>query len=136
MAQADQPSKQRSRLGRGLSSLLSVSEPLERDIKTAATPDTVVGSTASAPLPDAPPGTMVLDLNVSDIRPNPHQPRRDFDETALAELAASLKSTGLIQPIVVKKVEEGYELIAGERRLRAAKTCGLGGHSRHRPRSR
>lgn len=125
MPQAEQPSKQRSRLGRGLSSLLSVSEPLDREIRTSETPDTVVSAAPPFPVPNALPGTLVMDLPVSDIRPNPHQPRRDFDETALAELAASLKSTGLIQPIIVKKVDGTFELIAGERRLRAAKLAGL-----------
>ena len=62
---------------------------------------------------------------VDSIQPNPHQPRRQFNETALAELAASLKSNGLIQPIIVRKTEDGYQLVAGERRLRAAKIAGL-----------
>ena len=57
--------------------------------------------------------------------PNPHQPRRTINPAAIAELAASLKSNGIIQPIVVRKVGTGYELIAGERRWRAAKHAGL-----------
>ena len=59
------------------------------------------------------------------IEPNRKQPRKYFDETALEELAASLKAYGMIQPIVVKKSGEYYEIIAGERRWRAAKIAGL-----------
>jgi ParB family chromosome partitioning protein len=60
------------------------------------------------------------------IRPNPRQPRRSFDEAALAELAESIRSRGLLQPIVVAPLPGGhYELVAGERRLRAARTAGL-----------
>jgi ParB family chromosome partitioning protein len=63
-------------------------------------------------------------LPLRDIRPNPYQPRREFDEEALAGLAASLESAGLLQPIVVRPTDGGYELIAGERRLRAAEQLG------------
>ncbi len=65
------------------------------------------------------------EIPVEQIAPNPHQPRREMNDAALAELAASLKSTGMIQPVIVRKVENGYQLIAGERRLRAAKLAGL-----------
>ena len=67
----------------------------------------------------------VLELELDLIEPNRKQPRKYFDETALEELAASLKSYGMIQPIVVKKNGEYYEIIAGERRWRAAKIAGL-----------
>jgi len=67
----------------------------------------------------------VLELELDMIEPNRKQPRKYFDETALEELAASLKSYGMIQPIVVKKNGEYYEIIAGERRWRAAKIAGL-----------
>ena len=66
---------------------------------------------------------LVLDLDM--VEPNRRQPRKYFDETALEELAASLKAYGMIQPIVVKKNGEYYEIIAGERRWRAAKIAGL-----------
>jgi len=59
------------------------------------------------------------------VVPNPRQPRRAFDDAALGELAASIKANGVIQPIVVRRAGAGYELIAGERRLRAAKLAGL-----------
>ena len=67
----------------------------------------------------------VLELELDMIEPNRKQPRKYFDETALEELAASLKAYGMIQPIVVKKNGEYYEIIAGERRWRAAKIAGL-----------
>ena len=63
----------------------------------------------------------VLELDLDMIEPNRKQPRKYFDETALEELAASLKAYGMIQPIVVKKNGDYYEIIAGERRWRAAK---------------
>lgn len=62
-----------------------------------------------------------VSLRVNEIRPNPYQPRKVFDETALKELAASIKEHGVFQPVLVRKTVQGYELIAGERRLRATK---------------
>jgi ParB family chromosome partitioning protein len=70
-------------------------------------------------------GRELANLPIGDIRPNPSQMRQRIDEGDLAELAESIKSLGVIQPIVVRPVEEGYELVAGERRLRAAKMAGL-----------
>lgn len=68
----------------------------------------------------------VADLEVETIRPNPYQPRKDFDETALDELAASIRQLGIVQPLTVRAIGDGrYELIAGERRLRAARRAGL-----------
>ena len=67
----------------------------------------------------------VLEVELDLIEPNRKQPRKYFDETALEELAASLKTYGMIQPIVVKKNGDYYEIIAGERRWRAAKIAGL-----------
>ena len=64
-------------------------------------------------------------LKISDIRPNPYQPRKIFDETALKELSDSIKERGVFQPILVRKSLKGYELIAGERRLKASKLAGL-----------
>lgn len=66
-----------------------------------------------------------LQVAVDEIRPNPDQPRSRFDDESLAELAASLKEVGVLQPIVVTRGEEGYVLIAGERRWRAAKRAGI-----------
>ena len=67
----------------------------------------------------------ILELSLKDIRPNPFQPRKSFDEESLAELAESIKKDGLIQPIVVTEDIDGYILIAGERRLRASKLARL-----------
>ena len=67
----------------------------------------------------------VLFLPVNKIRPNPSQPRRCFDDDALLELSRSILRYGIIQPLTVRRGAQGYELIAGERRLRAAKLAGL-----------
>lgn len=67
----------------------------------------------------------VLEILLKDIRPNPFQPRKTFDEEALNELAESIKNDGLLQPIVVNEDIDGYILIAGERRLRASKIAKL-----------
>ncbi len=67
----------------------------------------------------------VIYLSVDKIHPNPSQPRRYFDETSLAELSRSILRYGIIQPLTVRRGESGYELIAGERRLRAARLAGL-----------
>ena len=65
------------------------------------------------------------EIPLDRIQPNPRQPRKHFDPAALAELTESIRASGVIQPIVVRRVGEGYELIAGERRWRAAKEAGL-----------
>lgn len=67
----------------------------------------------------------VLRLGVESIRPNPRQPRRLFDEAGLRELAASIRRHGVVQPLVVRRRPDGWELVAGERRLRAARLAGL-----------
>ena len=67
----------------------------------------------------------IIQIPVEDIRPNPYQPRRSFDQQALDELATSIKNYGVFQPIIVKKSIKGYDLVAGERRLRACKLAGL-----------
>ena len=93
-------------LGRGLGALIAdaAEEPLAREVVVSA----------------------IQELNLTDIRPNPFQPRTEFDEEALNELAASIKSIGIVQPITVRAVEEGkYEIVAGERRFRASKLAGL-----------
>ena len=67
----------------------------------------------------------IKEILLSEIRPNPYQPRKTFNEEALHELAESIKNYGVFQPIIVKKSIKGYDLIAGERRVRAAKLAGL-----------
>ena len=69
--------------------------------------------------------TQVLWLPVEAIAPNPAQPRRDFDPVPLSELADSIRRHGILQPLSVRRTEAGWELVAGERRLRAAKLAGL-----------
>ena len=68
----------------------------------------------------------IENINVSLICPNQRQPRRFFDDESLKDLAESIKKHGLVQPVIVRKNETGYELIAGERRLRATKLAGIG----------
>lgn len=91
----------KSGLGRGLESLMG---GMDADV-------------ASLP-PDA-------NLLLSDIHPNPHQPRKVFDEAALTELADSIAQHGVLQPILVRRDGSGYEIVAGERRFQAAKRAGL-----------
>lgn len=67
----------------------------------------------------------IHEINLDDIRSNPYQPREYFDEKSLQELADSIKEHGLLEPIIVKKSIKGYDLVAGERRTRAAKLAGL-----------
>jgi len=70
-------------------------------------------------------GGGLLEIPVQGVSPNPKQPRNHFDEETIDSLAASIREVGILQPIVVRRVPGGYELIAGERRLRAAKKAGL-----------
>lgn len=67
----------------------------------------------------------VTEIELSEIRSNPYQPRKTFDEAGLQELATSIKQYGIVQPVIVKKSIKGYELIAGERRCKSAKIAGL-----------
>lgn len=92
----------RNALGRGLDSLISIT-----DIQTA-------GSSA------------INEIEVSLIKPNPNQPRHTFDEDSLAELAASIRELGVVQPLSVREMPDGtYQIIAGERRWRAASMAGI-----------
>lgn len=67
----------------------------------------------------------IIDINLNDLRANPYQPRKVFNDDALNDLAESIKEHGVFQPIIVKKSIKGYEIIAGERRVRASKLAGL-----------
>lgn len=100
-------------LGRGLGELFQRTDVDEEPTKAAK---------ASQPMPD---GSYFAELPVAEITPNPQQPRKNFDQEALAELAESVKDVGLLQPIVVRKTAGGYELIMGERRWRAHQQAGL-----------
>jgi ParB family transcriptional regulator, chromosome partitioning protein len=88
-----------------------------------------LGRGLSALIPGAPEageGTEgLLEVPANAIAPNPKQPRSRFDDETLAELAASIREVGILQPIVVRRADGGYEVVAGERRLRAAKLAGL-----------
>jgi ParB family transcriptional regulator, chromosome partitioning protein len=87
-----------------------------------------LGRGLSALIPGAPESgeaSGLLEVPVNAVSPNPKQPRTRFDDDAINSLAASIREVGILQPIVVRKAGAGYELIAGERRLRAAKLAGL-----------
>jgi ParB family chromosome partitioning protein len=88
-----------------------------------------LGRGLSALIPDAPlaapPSERALEVDIDRLRPNPHQPRTAIDDGKIEELARSIKSNGIIQPIVVRKAADGYEIVAGERRWRASQRAGL-----------
>jgi len=69
--------------------------------------------------------TSMVELEIGQVRPNPRQPRRAFDDEAIQRLAESVKADGVVQPIVVRDAGDGYEIVAGERRWRAARLAGL-----------
>lgn len=70
-------------------------------------------------------GAEITEIEVGALKPNPFQPRKEFDETSLRELADSIRANGLLQPILVRRTGTGYEIVAGERRWRAARLAGL-----------
>ena len=85
-----------------------------------------LGKGLSALIPDTPaPSPGVVELDIDRLSPNDYQPRLQMDDARLEELAASIKANGVIQPIVVRKTADGYRIIAGERRWRAARRAGL-----------
>lgn len=67
----------------------------------------------------------IKEIKITEIKPNPNQPRKTFSPETISQLAETIKTHGVIQPIIVKKVQDGYELVAGERRLRACKEAGF-----------
>ena len=103
-------------LGKGLDSLIPTNVMMESEVKHATV------STASSPEEEKD-GTLMVKL--SKVEPNREQPRKNFDEDSLQELAESLKQFGMLQPILVQNRGDYYEIIAGERRWRAAKIAGL-----------
>ncbi|MFT3828083.1 MAG: ParB/RepB/Spo0J family partition protein [Opitutaceae bacterium] len=121
--------KNQSRLGRGLGALIASGA---KKTETPPTPSAKPAPAPAAPAPSAPPPAAAAataaalprpegfaDIAVTSIEPNPHQPRKAIEPAALAELAESIRAEGLLQPIVVRKVGEKFQLIAGERRWRA-----------------
>jgi len=86
-----------------------------------------LGKGLSALIPDAPPAVAAgpLQVDIDLLSPNDHQPRRTFDEGSLEELARSIQAKGVLQPLLVRPSGNGYRIIAGERRWRAAQRAGL-----------
>lgn len=85
----------------------------------------LVGTADQDQLPAQVEGLELITAKIKSIKPNPQQPRTEFDPDALEELAISLKEVGFLQPVVVRKVKSGYELVAGERRWRASQIAGF-----------
>jgi ParB family transcriptional regulator, chromosome partitioning protein len=122
----------RNALGRGLGALIREPEPqvpAKPEISTPATTTVSVpssgGSAAAAAPAMSPAHAGPLQIDIDLIEPSPYQPRTRFREEALDELARSIQASGIIQPIVVRAVGKRYQLIAGERRWRAAQRAGL-----------
>lgn len=114
-------------LGRGLESLLGpIATPASQPAPRTEPVTSVLSGTSALPQhPHSSPQTPVRKLQISAIQPNPYQPRTEWNDEQLADLAASIKSSGVIQPIIVRSNGIDYELIAGERRLRASSLAGL-----------
>jgi ParB family chromosome partitioning protein len=120
----------RNALGRGLGALIREPEPpapaKSTEARPPATPvSTSAGSAAAAAPAMSPPQPGPLQIDIDIIEPSPYQPRTRFREEALDELARSIQSSGIIQPLVVRPIGNRYQLIAGERRWRAAQRAGL-----------
>ena len=117
----------RNALGRGLGALIREPETQAPAVPLPPTPTpiTTSGGAAAAPAfgPVPPAGPLQLDIDL--IEPSPYQPRTRFREEALNELARSIRASGIIQPLVVRPIGNRYQLIAGERRWRAAQRAGL-----------
>ena len=111
------PDKTPRRLGRGLDALLG-----ERTFqRPRLTPATSAEEQSTAPTE---PRSALRDIPLAEIRPNHYQPRKEFSPDELRELADSIRTAGMLQPITVRTVNGGYELVAGERRFRAVKSLG------------
>ena len=109
------PVQKKGGLGKGLGALFSEQNP---------TPARQREETAPSPAEDGNVGG-VLEIDINEITPNRSQPRKVFDEEKLEELADSIRAHGMIQPIILRKIDEGYEIVAGERRWRAARLAGV-----------
>ena len=119
-------SNRRSALGRGLGALIPGAGQASESRAGSVRGDRESQTTRSEETPDLGPkeGAPSL-LPVSEIDPNPDQPRRTFNPRQLAELSSSIERHGVLQPIVVRRAGSRYELIVGERRLRATQLAGL-----------
>jgi ParB family chromosome partitioning protein len=109
-------------LGRGLGALLGGANPTAKPPVASAPPSS---NSSSADPALAGVGEIVRRIPLAEIRPCPFQPRKEFTQEALQELADSIREQGIIQPLIVRRQRDGYELIAGERRWRAAQLLGL-----------
>jgi ParB family transcriptional regulator, chromosome partitioning protein len=114
----------RNALGRGLGALIREPEPKAQPEPAPIQPHaTTAGGAAATPARETTPGPQQIDIDL--IEPSPYQPRTRFREEALDELARSIQSSGIIQPLVVRPIGSRFQLIAGERRWRAAQRAGL-----------
>ncbi len=109
-------------LGRGLGSLIPQKIPSSSKKSSSNSSNESIKNEDNVIIDDK---NRIIDVDVSKIKPNTLQPRKRFDDSHIDELAESIKTYGIIQPLVVQKADKGYELIAGERRLRASKKAGL-----------
>ena len=98
-------------LGKGLEELFSENVNTFQDFE-----DSIISEAKNS--------NSVIEISLSDLRPNPYQPRKNFDEESLKELSDSIKEHGVFQPIIVKKSIKGYDIVAGERRFRASQLAG------------
>jgi ParB family transcriptional regulator, chromosome partitioning protein len=115
----------RNALGRGLGALIREPEPQGPSVPAPATAyATTAGGAAAAPARDVT-AAGPLEIDIDLIEPSPYQPRTRFREEALAELTRSIQTSGIIQPLVVRPIGDRFQLIAGERRWRAAQRAGL-----------
>lgn len=123
--------KAKPRLGKGLAGLISGNASKGNDAAASPAskgPNSSAVATAKSPkqVAEAPAGAPgFMEVPVNRVEPNPYQPRREFEDSQLSDLAESIRSEGLIQPIVVREVNGSYQLIAGERRWRAFKLLKL-----------
>jgi ParB family chromosome partitioning protein len=116
----DLKKKKRRHLGRGLESLLGPITEI-----AAESQQLIDGSTAAKFPPDKQLHESIRQVLIQSVKPNPYQPRTTWNDKELKELAESIRTNGVIQPILVRETEVGFEVIAGQRRLRAAKLTGL-----------
>ncbi|MCP4138016.1 MAG: ParB/RepB/Spo0J family partition protein [bacterium] len=101
----------KKKLGKGLGAIISTSPTPVEDMETGLVEEAAADK--------------IIELDIESIIPNPDQPRTHFDETEIKGLAESIKAVGLIQPIIIRKVDDTHVVVAGERRLRASKEAGL-----------
>lgn len=119
---------ERKSLGRGLGSIISggIKNPAQPANPQVASKQAQAKQVVQAQKPEQTPFGLFTEIAIDKVAPSPYQARREFSEEAIAQLADSISSEGLIQPIVVRKAKDGsYEIIAGERRFRACKKLGL-----------